>query len=69
MIGLVQELRQCACRRYSEMIDTAKCTRSSPQRRLNIKVAINFPLVKTLTRVRRLHSVFFHAVFLFFDNM
>jgi len=31
---------------------------SSPQRWLNIKVAINFPLVKILTRVRRLYSAF-----------
>ena len=58
--GLVQKLRHCAYRRYSKMIDVAKCPR---QCQFNIKVAINFLLVKTLTSVHRLRVHFFHSIF------
>lgn len=50
---------KCAYTRYNENDRYGETYTSNSQRRLNIKVAINFPLVKTLARARQLLFCFF----------
>jgi len=68
MSGLVQELRQCAYRRYSENDRYGETYTSSPQHQLNIKVAINFPSENFGARASAFTFRFF-SMPLFFYNL